>query len=584
MIDLIIKTPYEDTVVFSDTITITYEVRDDEGFFHTVKFDLNDQKYVFSTRSGSFSVTLPAGSYTLEGFVVNKNDKEIFKTKKLVNFSVQPVNLEVRNKLSSVVSSSIPDFLEQEYAIFVEFIKQYYAWLETSKNINLIPHSLEQVFDIDTVPQEFLYKFKETYLFGLPNKFAKDKETNTEIDLVKVIKKIKQFYSKKGTEDSFRFLFRVMFDTEITFSYPREKILYLSKGQWEENTIIKINGSYLKDPSILISKELYSLDENENKTFSALVDNIFTTTVMEKTVVTAVLKNVIGSPNSVVYYSDLIEGSIEQIQLELYSMIVGVEFTSCPDDMIIPLILGEHKQYDYLLGQKIYLELLPNNKELVCLPTCLADINQDLVVDGVDLGMLLSNWGAANPSIGADFNKDGVVNGEDLGTLLGNWGGCPLCVIEVLEDTSILKNIGNNFLGIISKVDEKGSITQVKIVDPGVNYTKDNITRYSIKIMKPDNSGKISYDCRMKFVTGYMFTESGKYINKKSLLSEISVLQDNFYYQQNSYEIGASANPAFYSEILKQNAHPAGYKPFYQYDILDKIPSKQIIDFTIEQY
>jgi streptogramin lyase len=47
-----------------------------------------------------------------------------------------------------------------------------------------------------------------------------------------------------------------------------------------------------------------------------------------------------------------------------------------------------------------------------------ADLNGDGVVDGLDLGSLLAQWGTASA---ADLNGDGVVNGLDLGMLLASW-------------------------------------------------------------------------------------------------------------------------------------------------------------------
>ena len=49
------------------------------------------------------------------------------------------------------------------------------------------------------------------------------------------------------------------------------------------------------------------------------------------------------------------------------------------------------------------------------------DLNLDGVVDGADLGIMLSWWGATGYPTG-DLNRDGVIDGVDLGTLLGNWG------------------------------------------------------------------------------------------------------------------------------------------------------------------
>jgi len=54
---------------------------------------------------------------------------------------------------------------------------------------------------------------------------------------------------------------------------------------------------------------------------------------------------------------------------------------------------------------------------------CQADLNEDGVVDGDDLGTMLGQWGAC-PKCISDFNDDGVVDGDDLGTLLGEWGSC----------------------------------------------------------------------------------------------------------------------------------------------------------------
>lgn len=53
---------------------------------------------------------------------------------------------------------------------------------------------------------------------------------------------------------------------------------------------------------------------------------------------------------------------------------------------------------------------------------CGADLNEDGVVDGADLGMLLGQWGPGEAP--ADLNADGVVDGADLGALLGAWGPC----------------------------------------------------------------------------------------------------------------------------------------------------------------
>ncbi len=53
---------------------------------------------------------------------------------------------------------------------------------------------------------------------------------------------------------------------------------------------------------------------------------------------------------------------------------------------------------------------------------CAADLNNDRLVDGTDLGLLLGSWGQSD--VPADINQDGDVDGTDLGLLLGSWGAC----------------------------------------------------------------------------------------------------------------------------------------------------------------
>ncbi len=55
---------------------------------------------------------------------------------------------------------------------------------------------------------------------------------------------------------------------------------------------------------------------------------------------------------------------------------------------------------------------------------CLGDIYENHIIDGGDLGVLLSEWGVVTPTTRSDLNRDGFVDGADLGRLLGNWGPC----------------------------------------------------------------------------------------------------------------------------------------------------------------
>jgi hypothetical protein len=55
---------------------------------------------------------------------------------------------------------------------------------------------------------------------------------------------------------------------------------------------------------------------------------------------------------------------------------------------------------------------------------CPSDIVPDGIVDGADLGAVLSAWGSAGRGSVADIVRDGEVNSADLAVILTNWGPC----------------------------------------------------------------------------------------------------------------------------------------------------------------
>ncbi|MAH67344.1 MAG: hypothetical protein CMJ27_13370 [Phycisphaerae bacterium] len=56
------------------------------------------------------------------------------------------------------------------------------------------------------------------------------------------------------------------------------------------------------------------------------------------------------------------------------------------------------------------------------IPPCIADINRDGVVNGVDFAYILERWGSDDPL--ADLNGDGQVDSADLGLAIADWGSC----------------------------------------------------------------------------------------------------------------------------------------------------------------
>jgi formylglycine-generating enzyme required for sulfatase activity len=65
---------------------------------------------------------------------------------------------------------------------------------------------------------------------------------------------------------------------------------------------------------------------------------------------------------------------------------------------------------------------------------CTGDLTGNGIVDGADLGTILSYWGPRTQdptSIASDLDGNGLINGADLGLVLSNWGPCQGTIIGI---------------------------------------------------------------------------------------------------------------------------------------------------------
>ena len=141
---------------------------------------------------------------------------------------------------SSIISHRLPEFVQTDNPTLVAFVQAYYEWLEGQKEKGYLrtPIALDNLTDIDQQLDVFVKDFKEQYLLGFPEELAVNDSGNT-INVRQLIKNIKEFYRNKGTEKTYEFLFRVLYDAAVEFYYPSRDILRLSDGKWIQKKSIK---------------------------------------------------------------------------------------------------------------------------------------------------------------------------------------------------------------------------------------------------------------------------------------------------------------------------------------------------------
>jgi hypothetical protein len=128
------------------------------------------------------------------------------------------------NKVSTLIESQLPEFIRSEFPTFVEFLQKYYEFLEQPGNPTYEIKLFQQNHDVDLTRESLLSYFRTKVLPSFPE----ESQLSTE----RIIKSARDFYAKKGTPDSFKFLFHVLYDKDLEIFFPKLQILRASDGKW----------------------------------------------------------------------------------------------------------------------------------------------------------------------------------------------------------------------------------------------------------------------------------------------------------------------------------------------------------------
>lgn len=129
--------------------------------------------------------------------------------------------------VSALIARQLPDFIRADHPQFKRFLELYYAWLEDETKGNTVYHIMHSgnYRDVDETLDPFIRMFKLELLPYFPER--------SELDLVKILKGAREFYVKKGSVESVKWLFRVLFGQDIEVYYPKQQILIASDGKWK---------------------------------------------------------------------------------------------------------------------------------------------------------------------------------------------------------------------------------------------------------------------------------------------------------------------------------------------------------------
>jgi hypothetical protein len=163
------------------------------------------------------------------------------------------------------VNTQVPQWLNDNHPIFVNFLQYYYDWLVDSygnTGTNLM--DMSQLFDVDEAPEFLLPNYIRTYapdLIGIYDIGITYQPTPEQIR--RTITNIKtELYQRKSNEDAFRTLMPSLFgisaDT-VKISYPKRKLMRLNAGRldWMTNSdYYGITGEYSPERYTMVGSHL----------------------------------------------------------------------------------------------------------------------------------------------------------------------------------------------------------------------------------------------------------------------------------------------------------------------------------------
>jgi hypothetical protein len=133
---------------------------------------------------------------------------------------------DLRVGLKNLAGHQLPEFIQAEYPTFVSFVEAYYEYLD-SQDVDIT-----SIRDIDKTLDDYIKFFKAELAHNYP---VVSNDANTERFL---LKHIKEQYLAKGSEASYKLLFRLLYGKDVFIDYPGRMMLRVSDGRWTQDVSI----------------------------------------------------------------------------------------------------------------------------------------------------------------------------------------------------------------------------------------------------------------------------------------------------------------------------------------------------------
>jgi hypothetical protein len=440
-----------------------------------------------------------------------------------------------RPKLSSLLPTQVPEFVREDYTTFVEFLKAYYEFIDQNYDTQFT-----KLRDLDTTLDSFLEHFKNELAHNIPYTVVNERF---------LLERIKDQYLAKGSEASFKLLFKMLFNKEVVVDYPSTQILRASDGRWNQDVsiFVYVNAG---DPDMVVGK---------------LVDVI--------------------TPNRIIrlqvdkrQYVEVEVDNVVQISDNIYELFIDRRFFG-------DINIGDKIRYSTtfdatILATTSKIEIQRNGKKFK-----VGELYE--VRNGLGVGSILkvARVNATGGIESLEFVRYGIGYTTEFtanllpygGTSATTAGATGLSISGTAPNTSVaFSETTNGFFeqGIINKTDY--NVTQ---------YWDGTYVGETVREFFVDNKYTIvdaDEPAVIKITLGALAKYPGYYTTNNGFLDDAIYIQDSRYYQAFAYVLKIDERLDKYRSAVKTLLHPAGMALFGEFDIRNEFDTGTSLEFALK--
>lgn len=418
-------------------------------------------------------------------------------------------------KLNTVVQQQLPEFIREDYPAFVAFVKAYFEYLEL-----IDPRDISDLRDIDKTIYDYIITISNE--IGFSNS---PDATTANISPQLFLRKSKSMFISKGTEESYRFLFKILFNKIVDISYPWDSVLKTSDGKWRQDTSIFVE---------IESGDINTIIGNEISIYSSSGINTIINLSIDR---------------------------IKYIDGNIYEIFINKNFYGTIN-IGDPVLFGDFHAKVIPTTSNYTIEVPGLGFKQGDLITASTLVGSTIVKQIIKVSKVNNEGGIlaiTNVSFGSGYNVDFLV---------------PIIKPAPSPLNSNITNTKNSALVYSSKdtsnieaYAETGSIINPNVISATYSdpfYAGQLVSQFYNETLNNIDITKAAY---IRFHIGAIAKYQGYYISNDGFLDDAIKLQDNKYYQKYSYLLTVDERYNDYKIYLKSFIHSAGLALYGEYQI-----------------